>query len=900
MTETWIKSEDDVRTLCLQNYTHVYNFRSNKLGGGVSIFVHNSLNYTITENMQEDNKHYLWIYIKQLSLNLGVVYNPDKTNQERFLAHYATQLESRKRAIVFGDFNIDLLSKRDYYDSYMDAVETTGYYILNKIHSEHCTRETPKTKTIIDHVSTNLFKEKFQLTIVDSPLSDHKQIFVELRKHKIQPIARKTYQAVDFTQLYKNVKESVLLKNITHCDDLLTYIQEEIKLSKIEKTKILNLPQKDWITKRIIDSICRRNELWIQAKENPKDKKLQDNYTKVKSETQKIIKHQKEDYYYTCFENSISDSKKMWRLINTLANNKALTESQILKLKIGNKMIIDENAICEQFNIFFSSIGAELASRITKNTPNKQYYTMTFIDNKPISELTKFQSCTTIEIKKLINSLDVDSSTGIDGITTKAIKCIENLLLPTITDCLNKDLKAGSFPDSLKLAKVSPIYKSGERTDPGNYRPISVLPVMSKIYEKVILKQLNDHLLKINFLYERQYGFREKSSTLSAVLDLVTNINTEIDRGNYCLGIFIDLKKAFDTVSHELLLQKLENIGITGSALELLKSYLLNRNQLVKIGNSCSELLSQTPQFGIPQGSVLGPLLFSIYINNVKDINLTGEITLYADDTCLFYFGDDLQKIIADAQQDLIQYSTWCQSNLLTINAKKTSFMIFSAKNKEIPQHLPLTIDNETLQRSHQEKYLGVILDEKLTWKPHIERVRNKLNSLAGALRRINCIPRKARLLIYNSLVKPHLDYMVEVWGSTPKSNLQRLQTAQNKLVKILFGFDRLTHTPIIYNKTGIYNIKQTYILKVCITIYKILNKIHHTEISLKQKDTSYGLRNAKHIQLNQPRTNYGKRCLLYDGVKIFNDLPNVIKNSESIKIFKNKIKDYLSKKYIE
>lgn len=392
-------------------------------------------------------------------------------------------------------------------------------------------------------------------------------------------------------------------------------------------------------------------------------------------------------------------------------------------------------------------------------------------------------------------------------------------------------LPNGEFPNSLKIAKATPIYKSGPKSDPGNYRPISVWPVLSKILEKIIHTRLNNYLDSINFIFERQYGFRPNSKTLAATIDLITKIKSNVDNNNIALGIYIDLKIAFDSVSHTLILNKLEKIGINGSALKMFQSYLSNRLQVVKIDKTHSNMLPIT--CGVPQGSILGPLLFLIYINNIHEIGLQGHLTLYADDTCLFYFGSTIQEIIPKAQADLNTLFSWFQHNLLTINILKTCYVIFKAKNKIISPHEPLKINNIALQEKSCEKYLGLRMDSRLTWNVQIEHIRTKLSSLIGSLRHIvGCIPRQIRYTIYNSLVKPHLLYLIEIWGSAVKTKVSELQIMQNKIIKTLFHYHFLTSSSKIYKETNLMNIKQLYIYNTCILVRKILKSSLHTTLS--------------------------------------------------------------------
>lgn len=480
-----------------------------------------------------------------------------------------------------------------------------------------------------------------------------------------------------------------------------------------------------------------------------------------------------------------------------------------------------------------------------------------------------------------------------DGVTLKSIKCINELISEGLTKYINTILEKGVFPDSPKIAKVTPIYKSGIKTDPNNYRPVSVLPVLSKIFERVLYTRLFDFLRETKFLYEHQYGFRPKSNTLNATIDLVTKITENIDKKHIALGVFIDLKKAFDTISHSMLLNKLKGIGLSGSAYDIFESYITNRFQLVKIDNYESQRAKIV--FGIPQGSILGPLLFLIYINNIQSIGLTGHVTLYADDTCLFYFGHSIETVINNAQTDLNILSKWLQCNLLTINVSKTAYMIFSAKNKKIPSYPPLTINNEPLHKSTQERYLGLILDCRLTWKPHIDHIRGKISPLIGLVRKISkCVPRYVRNLIYNSLVRPYLEYLIQIWGNAAKSNLKDLQITQNKIIKVLFNYHRLTSTQIIYNNTKIFNINQLHIYHTCILIQKILTNTTHTQITFKKKTHKYFTRNKNKLELPMPRTNYGKNNIRFGGAKLHNNLPNDVKTSKSLKVFKRRLKQYI------
>lgn len=896
ITETWISSEKQALELRLPNYTHYYNYRSDSGGGGVSIYVHNNLKHSLSESTYLGGNNYLWVQLQSYAIEVGIVYNPGNTNFKDFLEVYGSQLRQRNRAIVFGDFNIDLLSKDNKTKQYKELIKEAGHILLNKTSKKYATRVSTSRRSIIDHVSTNLKNDNFHMAIVDSSMSDHRQIHLELKKLKPIKKLRTQYEAMDYGKLYASVEK--VGQEELGSDYLLleSKIKFLIEQSKITKVKIINPPQKEWINKDVITEINNRNILWTQLQKNPKNDTLKEEFKIKKDYVSKLIQDTKDSYHYKEFNKCVNKPKKMWELVNNLANNKIKQSCAPPKLLVNSKLITEPNEICNTFNEYFSTIGPLLAKEIPKTFHENASKALPVIP-ETCSKLSIIDPSTDSEILKIINDLDSNCSTGLDGINTKVIKCIKFVIVSNFTKCFNKLIINGEFPDTLKIAKVTPIYKSGQKTDPGNYRPISVLPVLSKILEKILHKRLETYLQSINYISSQQYGFRPKSNTLTATIDLVTKIKYNIDNKNIVLGIFIDLKKAFDTVSHKLLLKKLENIGITGNALKIFASYLANRSQVVRIENYQSDALPIT--CGVPQGSILGPLLFLTYINNIHEIGLHGHITLYADDTCLFYFGSSVQNIISQAQSDLNSLFSWFQYNLLTINISKTCYIIFKAKNKTIPPHDSLKINNIPLQQKNAEKYLGLRMDSQLTWKSQIEHIKNKLSSLLGSLRHmVRCIPRRLRYTIYNALVKPHLLYLIEVWGSAAKTKLAEIQVAQNKIIKMLFHYPYLTPTKKIYTETKLMNIKQLYIYNICIFIRKTINKSIHTNVTFtKIKQVSKrSTRRASFIVLPKVRTNYGKKMVTFGGAQLYNKIPSNIKNVNSLNTFKSRLAQYIIK----
>lgn len=894
LTETWIKSDDDALILQLPNYTHYYNYRNDSRGGGVSLYIHNDLKHNQIDSIYTAGNNYLWVYIEQVALYVGAVYKPGHTNVTNFLADYELQIQNKNRAVVFGDFNLDLLETDSTVKKYQELLNENGFSIINKTDRQFCTRETSTTWSILDHVSTNLRRNHFHFAIIDSALSDHKQIYTAIEQERPIPKRKEEYKWVDYTGLYNSFDLSKLNNNDHEYQILQNFIKEIINTNTKMKIKILNLPQSDWINKTIINGINRRNQLWYQLKKDSNNEDLKARFKAERNKVTRDILSAKRNYYLDAFKKCCSKPKKTWKLINTLTANKLNYKCEPPKICTPQGNLTDGNLICEYFNNFFANVGTILANKIAPQYHDNLTSTIPTKFIKNVS-LSKLDPTSPDEVEKIIDSLDTNTSSGIDGISTKVVKCLKKVIAGELSQCINKSLDDANFPDSLKMAKVSPIFKSGTKSDVNNYRPISVLPVMSKIYEKIIYDRLSKHLTSIDFLSVCQYGFRAKSNTISATTDLVTSIKSNIDSKNIVLGVFIDLKKAFDTVSHTLLLKKLHSIGVTGTAYGIFESYLANRSQIVQINEYQSEPLPIV--CGVPQGSILGPLLFLIYINNIQEVPLHGDLTLYADDTCLFYYGKTIDEVTIKAQADLDILYDWFQYNLLTINASKTSYIIFKAKNKPIPDFTPLTINGEMLRLASEEKYLGLFLDGGLTWKTHIGNVKKKLSRLIGSLRSVvRCFPRQVAFMIYNSLAKPHLQYLIEMWGSAASKHIKELQCTQNKLIKKLFNYDYLTPTVKIFSDTKLMSVKQLYTLNVCLLIRKILHKDIHSQITFtKKKDIqNYRNRNAENLIIARSRTNYGRKNITHEGVQLYNKLPLEIRNLKSLTAFKNKCKQYV------
>ncbi|XP_045776350.1 uncharacterized protein LOC123874859 isoform X2 [Maniola jurtina] len=355
LSETWIKSDEEAKRLHIPGYTHYYHYRKNTIGGGVSIFAINKMKHNLIEEFSQDDNHYLWIHLEKLSVDVGAIYKPGRTNVKNFLDTLSIQLNSKKRAVVFGDFNFDLLTPDNLVEDYKDTLKENGFKIINKINIEHCTRETTQKKTLLDHVSTNLKGHQFHMAVIESSMSDHKQIYFEIDNYEPEPRLKLEYEAVDYNKLNEiagiNYNENTNDSYVQFENKLIQTIQQ----CKVKKTKILNPPKQDWVNKSIINKINQKNILWKQHKSNPEDEDIEKKFVKERKIVSEEIQTMKSNYYYKKFSECNKKPKKMWDLIDSLTNNKIREVSIPAKLKKGDKELKDGNEICEYFNDFFST-----------------------------------------------------------------------------------------------------------------------------------------------------------------------------------------------------------------------------------------------------------------------------------------------------------------------------------------------------------------------------------------------------------------------------------------------------------------------------------------------------------------------------------------------------------------
>ena len=697
-------------------------------------------------------------------------------------------------SIITGDFNIDLLKvhEKPIIQEYIDMILANSY--IPKI--TFPTRITNHSATLIDNIFVKLSTNYSQSLagILTHQISDHQSYFITLdyikninKTTKYVKLYNNSDQSIqNFKTEIENVNLMSLLKNDIKVNPNVNYniLQENILLAldkhlpvKFVKYNKYKHKRTKWITHGIIKSIKYRDKLYKKLHNTPLYSTEYNNININLKTYNRILKQSirlsKNLYYQSCFNNYKNDIKKTWCTIKEILNNKKFLDlpshfmiNGVLESKLEN--------ITNAFNKYFIEIGPNLASKITQ--PPEQSFKDYLTD--PVTNEFNFELVDTDEVLKTINTLKIKSSSGIDKLSNKLLKLIANQIAGPLTLIINQSFYNGNFPDMLKIAKVTPIYKKGDSNIFDNYRPISVLPSVSKVIERIMHNQIHKYFTNLELYYKSQYGFRSQHSTELAALDLIDRVISMLDQNEIPLNIYLDLSKAFDTLDHGILLHKLYYYGIRNKALKLIESYLLHRKQYVEINDIKSDLLSI--KTGVPQGSILGPLFFLIYINDIAQASNKFYPIIYADDTTLSAtlstFGDNSSKTDG-INSELSKIMTWLKLNRLSLNISKTKAMMFHMPQKvvEAPE---LKLDGTIIEYVNEFNFLGICIDKHLTWKSHINYITNKLNKTNAILCKLkNILPQNILITIYNTLFLPYLNYGNILWNA----NFEKLYKLQKK-----------------------------------------------------------------------------------------------------------------------
>jgi hypothetical protein len=857
LQETWLSDDSDLSLLQLNGYKFISKGKSSSQHGGVGIYLKDYLKFTV---ITIDSRAKIWdgLFIEvdineyvssgsKKSVIIGNIYRPPRDNLENyntFLAEIEQILHNFQRTnkdvILVGDFNIDLLKikERSIYNDYFETILSNGFF--PKI--TYPTRITSSSSTLIDNIFIKL-SEHFSYTtsgILLVNISDHLPCFISLdylqiKKNSKRYVEIRPRSEQDYLNFKTEIAENCALDKFdssSTCDPNANYeILDNILKNAYEKhlpTKLVKFNKhkhrlSKWITNGILSSIKFRDKLYQRMVASRSDpalfQTLKTNLASYNRILKTLIKNAKKSYYETCFKKYKDDIKKTWNTIKLIFNKTNDKQTFPEAFIVDGISISDVNTIADQFNKYFINIGPNLSENIS--IPRNSSY-QDFLVSPVMNNIFTFRKINHAEVSKIIDDLKPKSSCGIDCISNKLIKLIKYEILSPLTLIINQCIDSGIFPDKLKVAKIIPVYKKNENNLFENYRPISLLPSLSKVIERVMHNQVVNYFTEMKLFYDNQYGFRKSHSTELSALELINRILKSMDKNEVPQAVFIDLSKAFDTINHQILLNKLQYYGIKDKALNLFESYLSNRKQYLSLGSTNSSFMTITT--GVPQGSILGPLLFIIYVN---DLHLSSKLfhpVIYADDSTLSAslntFDTPGQERDRNINIELGKISLWFKLNKLSVNSSKTKAMLFHTTRKNVI-YPNLVIDGTNVEFVGEFNYLGIILDKHLSWKAHISRISLKLSKVIGIMCRMkNMLPREILLTLYNSLVLPYLNYGILCW----RSKINALVKIQKKVVRIVVNERYNAHTEPIFKMLSLLKLQDIAALQELKFCYKYEN----------------------------------------------------------------------------
>ena len=895
LSETFLSSTTPDSKLELPGFNSIIRRdRTTGAGGGVAFYASRCLVTKRREDIENQHVELLWVEVRlhNNKFLFGVVYRPPNAPVS-FWDYFQDSLDKAKnsgidKVVIMGDLNAD--PNTNHGRKLIDFCSTNSL----AIHVKVPTRITETSSSCLDQIISNI--PNFITTInVSPPLAncDHSVVSATLlfRRKKSPCYTR-------FVWNYDKANFDIFREKLNQCDWGPCFDSDDIDSQcSVWSDTFLNvardcIPNKNvtirpddapWYTNALRALKNKVERIHRRAKKQPS---LWPYFRQLRNKYVDDLRLSEQNYYKRLDDsvNNVHHRKKSWwHTVKSFMNKHQPTD--IPAILHDNLTYTDNDAKAQILNDVFLRSSFVDDTNFSMPTHNE--------DTQTHANVLSSISINSDEVLYILQSLDTTKASGPDGISARLLKEAAPAISESLTRIFNNSLLKGSFPSEWKKANVVPILKKGSPNDCNNYRPISLLSCVAKVFERVIFKHVFNFFRDNHVVSDCQSGFIPCDNTINQLLFLYHHFCEAVDLQKEVRIIFCDISKAFDRVYHPGLLHKLEKVGITGPLLIWFQDYLRDRHQRVVIQGGTSSW--GRVEAGVPQGSVLGPLLFLIYINDIVNV-VRSPIRLFADDTTLFITVDDPAVASASLNSDLQEVERWSQQWLVVFNPFKTKSMIIS--RKRIPRtHPDITFMNQTLQNDSEHKHLGLILRSDLRWSSHISEIRNKSMKMVNILKHLQMrLSRRSLEILYLSFIRPIMEYGSVVWDGCTSSESDELESVQLAAARVITGAIRGTRHELIYEESGLEKLSKRREISKLTVFYKIVHGLAPTYLQNLLPDSVQD-RNRCSVRSNSNLSSFRTRTSLFSEsffpatVRLWNNLPLHVRNSETVDEFKSKIK---------
>ena len=914
-SETWLTSGKPTDLISVHGYNVARldrGWKTNNLdvnvkrGGGLICYVSQNINMNEFRyarfNQSNKDLEMQWISLDMTNMRRIVIINVYRPPQGNYkvackLIHEAirdSNLKDNVDIFLLGDFNINLREKKEPATKELNStIDTWGLKQLIHDNTRFGMVNGVLRGSCIDNIFSNS-QHIEESVVLDWNFSDHLMVVTRRKR------ATLSQEKVEFNgRSYKNyIKEDLqgelindnwdeyyTLADITLCWDLiLTRVRRYLNRTcplKVFKVKEIREP---WVTNELIEEIKDKDRARREAKRSGS----REDWVHARSERNRVgrlVEQAKADFLKDQQEQLVDDPKKFWRLIKDIVPNKRKRSGKISlneRVGPGDERSIEGDQVADFINNFFCEIGPKLAAN--HDEPWQFYGRVNEFTCPPMA--TDFA-----QVLKLCKEIKTTKSSGFSDVSSKVFKDAFLVLVPQLVYLFNQSFATDIFPDSWKQATIIPLYKGGNKTDVSTYRPVSLLPLPGKILEKIAHSRLTTFLENHKTISNKQGGFRKGFSTTSSIAELTDILFSNVNRGLTSIAAFVDLRKAFDTVDHSILLRKINCYGVRDSNLKWCANYLTNRTQKTLANGKLSDAKGIT--CGVPQGSVLGPLFFILYVNDVQEAVSVSKLQLYADDTVIHSEGRSPDEAVGKLQPSLTQFSLWCKANKLSLNATKTKLMTFGTRHKvKKAKNVIIRIGEVPLQIVPTYKYLGITLDSTLSFNYHVKSASTAISYKVNLLARIRkYLNEEVAMRIYKSMILPYFDYGDVIYNTAGQEGLDKLQRLQNRCLKICKGFNVRFCTKELHEITKMPKLSQRRMAHVNNFMYSRLGN----ESLVDKRDIRTRAHDAPLFKIEIPTVEAYKRSIQYAGALQWNSLNKEIRGIDNFQNFKAKQKSTMN-----